>query len=109
MGNDYMKIAESQRETVKELFKTLIDKQDKEREILGEVKEAALRLEHMALEVDSAEVTISALFQVIAAMKQVVAILHEARLFWQNMKTACQDLAKPELQQSIRGQAPKTR
>ena len=107
MGNDYMRIAESQRETVKELFKTLIAKQDKEREILGQVKEAALRLEHMALEVDSAEVTISALFQVIAALKQVVAILHEARLFWRNMETACQDLAKPEFQKSIKDKLPK--
>lgn len=85
----------------------MIDKQDEERRILGEVREAALRLEHLAVEVDSAEVTISALFQVIAAMKQVVAILHEARLFWQNMKIACEDLGKPDLPKSIKDKLQK--
>lgn len=102
LGNDYMKIAESQRETVNLLFKTLIDKQDKEREILGQVKQAALRLENISLQVDSAEVTISALFQVIAALKQVVAILHEARLFWRNMETACKALADPAFQKEMK-------
>jgi hypothetical protein len=102
LGNDYMKIAESQRETVNLLFTTLIAKQDKEREILGKVKEAALRLENISLQVDSAEVTISALFQVIAALKQVVAILHEARLFWRNMETACKALAAPAFQNEIK-------
>jgi hypothetical protein len=102
MGNDYIKIAESQREHVKELFKVLIDKQDEERKILGEVKEAALRLENISVQVDSAEVTISALFQVIAAMKQVVAILHEARLFWRNMETACKALAAPAFQTEMK-------
>jgi hypothetical protein len=102
VGNDYMKVAESQRDTLNELFKTLIAKQDKEREILGQVKQAALRLENISLQVDSAEVTISALFQVIAAMKQVVAILHEARLFWLNMETACKALAAPAFQQEMR-------
>jgi chromosome segregation ATPase len=102
LGNDYMRIAESQRETVNELFKTLIAKQDKEREILGKVKEAALRLENISLQVDSAEVTISALFQVIAALKQVVAILHEARLFWRNMETACKALAAPAFLNDIK-------
>jgi chromosome segregation ATPase len=107
MSNDYIKIAENQRERVKELFKVLLEKQDAEREILGEVKEVALRLENIGTSIDSAEVTISALFQVVAAMKQVVAILHEARLFWQNMSKACEELANPAFKTQIETYATK--
>jgi hypothetical protein len=95
MGNDYVKIAESQRARVREIFNTLIAKQDAEREILGKVKEATLRLQNLSTNIESAEVTISALFQVIAAMKQVVSILHEAREFWNNMRDACKALSAP--------------
>ncbi len=102
VGNDYMKIAENQSERLNEIFKAMIDKQDEERKILGQVKEAALRLENMGLQVDSAEVTISALFQVIAALKQVVAILHEARLFWRNMEAACKALSEPAFQAEMK-------
>ena len=52
VGNDYMKIAENQSERLNEIFKAMIDKQDEERKILGQVKEAALRLENMGLQVD---------------------------------------------------------
>lgn len=107
MGNDYIKIAESQRDHVKQLLKVWIDKQDAEREVLAQVREVALRLENMGKQVVSSQVTVSALLQVIAAMKQVVAILHEARLFWQNMASACADLAKPKFKTEIETNAVK--
>jgi hypothetical protein len=47
-------------------------------------------------------VTIAALFQVIAALKQVVAILHEARMFWRNMHAACKALAAPTFQAGMK-------
>lgn len=103
MGSDYFDLAGQQRERVREIFKVMLEKQDAERDALGKLKEITIRLKGLDAQRQTADITISALFQTIGALKQVVAILHEATLFWNNMKKACEALAKSGIIKDIQG------
>lgn len=108
MGNDYLELASQQREHVRELFQLMIQKQDIEREALSDLAYVTERLARLDIERQTSEITISALFQTIGAMKQVVDILHEAATFWNNMKKACEQLADGSLLSQIQAYAAMT-
>ena len=96
MGHDYLEVAESQRKQVGELRTLLMEKKDIERNALAEIEEATTRLSSLSVNIDSSAVTIAALFQVIAALRKVADILHDAAAFWRAMQTACESLGKPD-------------
>ncbi|MBY6004946.1 hypothetical protein KUV62_13580 [Salipiger bermudensis] len=101
MGHDYLDLAEGQREQLERLFDLLMQKKDLEREQLGIVAEAGVRLEGIDADLESSAVTIKALVMVIAALRQVSDILHDAAKFWEAMESGCNKLASPDFMKGL--------
>jgi len=101
MGNDYNAAAEGYRKEKLKYLDMLMEKQDKERETLASMQRYAIEMKNMGEQEQTAEVTASALFQAIAALKQVVVVLRDASLFWSNMAEHCKRLANPAMKQDI--------
>lgn len=101
IGDSYFALADEYRKEKMAFLKLLMKKEDEERQALVSIQEYAVRMKNIGEQTQTAEVTASALFQAIAALKQVVVVLRESAYFWSNMAEACDRLADTSVTKDI--------
>jgi chromosome segregation ATPase len=101
VGSDYAKIAEGYRKEKLHYLDMMMEKQKLEHEALANIEEYAERMENIGKQEQTAVMVVTALFQAIAALRQVVVVLQDASKFWSNMAEACTNLAKADVKKNI--------
>ena len=94
-GDSYAAIAEGYRQEKLKYLDMLMAKKDKEIEVSANLKKYAVQMKNANDQEMTAEITAKALFNVIAALRQVVAVLRDMTFFWTNMASHCDKLADP--------------
>jgi hypothetical protein len=100
-GGSYAEIAKRAAEAKKQALDRLMKLQDQEREALVAIARYAESMALAAKDADGAKAAVASLQQAISALKQIVTILENAKLFWEMMARACETLGKSELRQDI--------
>ncbi|WP_291298891.1 hypothetical protein [Elioraea sp.] len=100
-GGSYAEIAKRAAEAKKQALDRLMKLQDQEREALVAIARYAESMALAAKNADGAKAAVASLQQAISALKQIVTILENAKLFWEMMARACETLGKSELRKDI--------
>ncbi|WP_144186774.1 hypothetical protein [Elioraea rosea] len=100
-GGSYSEIAKGAAEAKKQALDRLMKLQDQEREGLVAISRYAETMALAAKGADGAKAAVASLQQAVAALKQIVTILENAKLFWEMMARACATLGKSELREEI--------
>jgi hypothetical protein len=94
-GRSYESVAEGYRQEKLKYLDLLMQKKDKEIEVSANLQKYAVEMKNAHAQEMTAELTAKALFNVIAALKQVVVVLRDTTLFWSHMAAHCKRLADP--------------
>lgn len=94
-GDGYAAVAEGYRQEKLKYLDLLMQKKDKEIEVSANLQKYAVEMKNAHAQEMTAELTAKALFNVIAALRQVVGVLRDMTFFWSGMSAHCGRLADP--------------
>lgn len=100
-ADSYAEIAANYAKEKAEYLRMLMDLQKEQRDALSEIKELAKKMQNEGVTVELKQAAVDSLHKAVGALREIVVIVGDVKLFWDQMAINCRRLAEDDVRKKV--------